>query len=442
MGKVQKSLKLHFVSLGCAKNLVDSERALSEALRALEATVVDSAKGADLVVVNTCAFIREAVEESVETVLRARREAGPEAKLAVIGCFPARYPQKLGPLLPEADLILPRRDLAQFAPQIAALFGRAPVEAPPSFENVPRARATPPFRAYLKIAEGCNRKCSFCLIPQLRGKLVARPLDELLREAASLVAQGALELTLIAQDATAWRDGNARLADLARALASLTGLRWIRLLYAYPDRVDARLVAALKEIPQVVPYLDAPFQHASPKIVAAMGRVFRDPLKRIRAWRKAWPEIAIRSTLMVGFPGETDADFDLLMDFLRRARFASAGFFAFSREKGTGAYLLPERVPPKVKRRRLALLAAAQKKISREINRARVGQEIEVLVEGPSAESPLIQTGRAPFQAPDVDGLVYFDGDQPPTGKIVRARVLEARAYDLLAAWTDGERLS
>jgi ribosomal protein S12 methylthiotransferase len=260
-----------------------------------------------------------------------------------------------------------------------------------------------------------------------------RKTKELLKEAESLVSSGVKELTLVAQDLTAWSDGPIGLDTLARSISELDGLLWIRLMYAYPERLTQSLVTSLSRIPKIVPYLDAPVQHASPRILHAMGRVAKNPMPLVERLRNLWPGIAIRTTLMVGFPGETEEDFDLLVRFLETAAFDQAGVFKFSPEEGAKASTFPNQVPKGIKEKRRRKLMARQRAISLANNRARVGQEKIVLVEGPSAESDLVMTGRADFQAPEVDGLIFFDGYQPQPGQFVRAKLLKAGPYDLTA---------
>jgi tRNA-2-methylthio-N6-dimethylallyladenosine synthase/ribosomal protein S12 methylthiotransferase len=257
------------------------------------------------------------------------------------------------------------------------------------------------------------------------------PAEALADEARGLCLDGAGELTLVAQDLTSWRDGGKGLADLCRELSGIPGLKWIRLMYLHPQAVTEGLLKALREVPGVVPYLDIPFQHASPKILKAMGRTGPPPIRVVGRVRRCWPEAAIRTTLMTGFPGETEEDFWLLTAFLEEARLEHAGFFRFSPEEGAPAASLPDRPPRAAAARRLKALASIQRRISRELNRARRGSVVEALVEGPSEDAPEVMCGRASFQAPDVDGLVYFDGEQPAAGTIVEAEVLSSTSYDL-----------
>jgi len=429
----QGDISLCLVSLGCAKNLVDSERLLGRAILDFGLTVIDDPKKADVVVVNTCAFIEAASQEAVNTILEMKALLKPGAKLLVLGCLVARYREKLETLLPEVDLFLAPDGYENFIPFLFNLLGRKVKSQSGSFESWPRLTSTPFFRDYLKIAEGCNHHCAYCIIPSLRGPLKSRPKKEILGEAQKLVENGALELTLVAQDLTAWSHNGESLLDLVLALEKISGLRWLRLMYAYPERLTEKLVRGLARSKVVVPYLDVPFQHSSPSILKRMGRGSKNPLQLVKRLRSYWPELALRTTLMVGFPGETEADFDLLLNFVEEARFDHLGVFKFSPEEGSRAASFSDQIPKKIREKRRRIILAKQRKISLALNKKRIGAETEILVEGPSEDSSLCFVGRAPFQAPEVDGLVYFDGCQPSSGQLVRARFFKAGPYDLLA---------
>ncbi|MDR1084893.1 MAG: 30S ribosomal protein S12 methylthiotransferase RimO [Deltaproteobacteria bacterium] len=429
MAGSEKQHLVFLVSLGCAKNQVDSERFLGGMELNLLPTT-DPAE-ADLLVINTCAFIESAVRESLDYIFEVNSVRKPGAKLLVMGCLPAREPLTLAEELPEADLLVGPEDYPKLPHLIASLLSvKLPSEVLP-FESWPRKLGTPPWRAFLKISEGCNRRCAYCLIPGLRGPLVVRPMDELLSEAGTLAENGVLELTLVAQDLTAWQYRGLDLGDLAAGLAEIKELRWLRLMYAYPKNLTEKLIGRIAGIDKVVPYLDLPLQHASPKILRRMGRPGQPPLKLVEKLRKWWPGVALRTTLMVGFPGETEEDFELLADFVREARFENLGVFKFEPEDKVRASSFPNRVPLRSQKKREAEILGLQKAISREINGQRVGREFDVLTEGASPDSPLVMTGRTVFQAPEVDGLTYFDGEQPDSGRIVRATVVKVQAYDL-----------
>jgi tRNA-2-methylthio-N6-dimethylallyladenosine synthase/ribosomal protein S12 methylthiotransferase len=288
----------------------------------------------------------------------------------------------------------------------------------------------------LKIAEGCHRRCAYCLIPAWRGPLKSYDLEWLAEEAAELAAGGVRELTLVAQDLTAYGRDQKRpgaLLSLVRRLAATPGLAWLRLLYAYPEGLTEKLVRGLAETPKVAPYLDLPFQHAAPELLRRMGRPSSPPLGLVEKLRRWWPGLSLRTTLMVGFPGETESHFAELLNFVREASFDHLGVFKFSPEPGVRAAGFPGRLPPAVKEKRRRAIMAAQRQVSLARNRARLGQVVEVLVDGPAAGSGPVMTGRAWFQAPEVDGLIYFDGEQPETGRLVQAKLVKASAYDLAA---------
>ena len=437
---------INVVSLGCAKNLVDSERLLSSATRNLSLEPTPESEAADLILVNTCAFLTSAAEEALEAIMDLGRIKKPGAKLVVAGCLPARYTggewADLTSGLPEVDLWLPPAEYPNFERRLADLLQVDEKIDQPSFsaQNLPlgrRTQATPFFRAFLKIAEGCNNRCTYCLIPSLRGPLTSYPPDFLVREAEQLAADGVRELTLVAQDLTAYgadRNQNNALVKLVRRLAKIPSLDWLRLLYAYPERLSEALVKDLAATPKVTPYLDLPFQHSASAVLKRMGRrQIMPPAKLVQKLRRWWPDLALRTTLIVGFPGETEADFNELLGFVRDAAFDHLGVFKFSPEPGVPAGKLKEQIPQNLKEKRRRKVMAEQRKISKKLNQARVGQIGPVLVEGPSNESELVMTGRGHFQAPEVDGLIYFEGEQPEPGQIVEARLIKAFDYDLLA---------
>lgn len=438
---------LHWISLGCAKNLVDSERLLGSTVDNFNFQTTADPGEADLIVVNTCAFLESAVEEALAALLEAGRRKKPGAVLAVVGCLPARYrgPERmdLAQGLPEVDLWLTPDEYPDFERRIAAALGRRnrrPGGRPGFARNGGpagrRLTATPFYRAYLKIAEGCDRRCAYCLIPTLRGPLRSYPLERLAEEAKELAGGGVRELTLVAQDLTAYGRDQGRpgaLPDLVRRLSETPGLVWLRLLYAYPEGLTERLVKGLAGIPKVLPYLDLPLQHAEPVILRRMGRPPAPPLALVERLRRWWPGLALRTTLMVGFPGETEAHFARLLYLVAEAGFDHLGVFKFSPEPGVRAADFPDQVPAAVKEKRRRAILKAQKQVSLARNRARLGRTAEVLVEGPADAGGLVMAGRAWFQAPEVDGLVYFDGEQPEPGRLVQARLVKASAYDLVA---------
>lgn len=432
---------IHLISLGCAKNLVDSERLAAGLIEALNLEVTADPREADLILINTCAFIAPAAEEAVNTVLEtaALKKAG--AKLIVAGCLPSRFGEELAGELPEIDLIAPPAVYGRLEELTAGILGvRLPADIKPSWPFGPRLLSTPFFRAYLKIAEGCRNACAFCLIPKLRGGLKSQPRPALVQEARRLTESGAAEITLVAQDITAYgRDldgANGGLPELVAELTALPGLKWLRLMYAYPEGLlQPGLLEFLARQPKVVPYLDLPLQHVSPKILKLMGRGGQpEAAAFIRNLRKAWPDLALRTTFMVGFPGETEDDFNELLEFVSEVHLDQVGVFKFSPEEGTPAAGFADQTAKAIKEKRRRRLMAAQRKVARRLARARIGRIYPVLAEGPSRDSHLIMTGRAPFQAPEVDGLIYFSGQQPETGQLVEAKIVKAAGpYDLVA---------
>ncbi|MCB9761548.1 MAG: 30S ribosomal protein S12 methylthiotransferase RimO [Alphaproteobacteria bacterium] len=437
--------RVHLVSLGCAKNRVDSEVMVGKLL-ARDCALVDDPASADVIIVNTCSFIQPATEESIETVLEMARfkDAGQCQKLVVTGCMVQRYGAALEDELPEVDHFLGTGEYHRIDEVLAARAGAAPrsfVDVPLYIhdELAPRVNSWAKHSAYLKISEGCNHRCTFCIIPQLRGRLRSRTVESLAAEALRLVSEGVREINIISQDTTAYgRDlyGQPRLDALLRALAGIEGLDWIRLHYAYPIGLPDSLLEVIATEPKVVPYLDMPLQHASGRMLKAMKRgVTRAGQDRIlERVRRFVPDIAIRSTFIVGFPGETEADFEELLDFVEAQRFTRVGVFTYFQEEGTPAAELPDQVPDAVKQRRQEDLMALQAEISQAQHDALIGREVTVMVDGVSEEHELLLTGRMPSQAPDVDGQVFLSsapGGLRP-GQIVPCRITQATAYDLV----------
>lgn len=437
--------KVHLVSLGCPKNRVDSE-VMVGLLQGSDYELVPEPDAADVIVVNTCSFIQPATEESIDTVLQMGRykKEGRCETLVVTGCMVQRYGTSLEAELPEVDAflgtgeyhriteILKTRDAA--APRTHA---DVPMYLPD--EMAPRVNSWSGSSAYLKISEGCDHRCAFCIIPTLRGKLRSRTIPSLVAEARRLVDQGVVELNLVSQDSTAYgKDipGRPGLGPLMAALSEIDALRWIRLHYAYPHGLPDGLLDQLAHNPKVVRYLDIPLQHASGPILKAMRRgVTTDGQRRILdRIRKAVPDIAVRTTFIVGFPGETDEDFETLCNFVDEQRFEHVGVFTYFQEDGTPAATLPDQVPEPVRKRRQAELMRRQKRISRARNRSRVGSVLPVLIEGRAEESDALLKGRLPTQAPDVDGVVYLNKvpDGVGIGQIRRVRITQAGDYDLV----------
>jgi len=436
--------KVSLVSLGCPKNLVDAEVMLGYLSRD-EYEVTTDEMQADIIVVNTCSFIKEAKQESIDTILDlADRKHDARCKLLIVtGCLPQRYQEELAKELPEVDIFIGTGDYPRIAEIIAekrTTSEQLCYTGDPNFvynDELPRLQSSPHYTAYLKIAEGCSNNCAYCVIPSLRGAMRSRPLASLLKEAEQLVAGGVKELNLIAQDITAYGKDLPDAPTLERLigeLAKMEGLKWIRLLYAYPDGVTDSLIALIKNEPKLCKYLDLPIQHISDPILKRMKR--RSGEEQIRTLigklRQEIPDIAIRTSLIVGFPGETTEDFKKLLQFVEETRFDRLGVFCYSREEGTPAAQMPDQVSERIKRERHKKLMRTQARVSFKHNRTLVDSEEEVLVEGYSEETDLLLKGRSSRQAPDVDGLVYITAGNANVGDIVRLKITDSSDYDLI----------
>jgi ribosomal protein S12 methylthiotransferase len=434
------------VSLGCPKNLVDSEVMLGR-LRQQGYEIVTDAKQADVIVVNTCAFIDRAKQESVDTILEMAREKeiGRARRLVVTGCLAQRYDAELRKEIPEIDATLGTGQVDEI---LRAVAGDATVTDAgaglPTWvydHTAPRVLSTPSYMAYVKISEGCDYTCSFCIIPTLRGRHRSRQLDDIVIEAGALAARGVKELVLVAQDSTRYgldlgmRDG---LAALLRRLGAVDGIEWIRVMYAYPATMTDPILDVMASEPKVVKYVDMPLQHAAD---AALKRMKRPTgkgnlLGLVDRIRERIPGVALRTSFIVGFPGETAQEFDELLAFVKAGQFDSVGVFTYSDEEGTTSLDLPDRVSPLVKENRKRQLMALQKRISARKNRARVGERVRVLVEGPHPEWELLLKGRLATQAPEIDGAVLISDTADRAlvpGAFVDCEVTEAHAYDLVA---------
>jgi ribosomal protein S12 methylthiotransferase len=444
--------RVYAVSLGCPKNLVDTEIMLGGLTNA-GWEVTGEPAAAHLLLVNTCGFIEPACKEAVDTILDLARlkEARPEVRLVVAGCLVQRYGPELAQDLPEVDLFIGVNDF----PALPGLLDRLRAAGPPRLlhESPPyayagveaRYPATPAHLAYLKIAEGCGHGCTFCLIPQIRGPMRSRPLDTLVREAKNLAAAGVKELILVAQDTTAYgRDQNDHpgIAALLREVAALDGFRWIRLLYGHPARITPELLDTMAAHPRILPYLDIPIQHGHDEVLRRMGRGYRrqDILDTVRRIRAALPGATLRTTVMTGFPGETEAHFQALYDLVNEVGFDHLGVFFYSPETGTPAAAFRPKVPRREARRRARLLKALQARIVKARLNSLVGSVAEVLVEGVSPESDYLLTGRLASQAPDIDGQVYITAGTGQVGEIQPVRLTRALPYDLLGEIVEGEK--
>jgi ribosomal protein S12 methylthiotransferase len=430
------------VSLGCPKNLVDGEVMLGH-LKAKGYELVADAHAADVVVVNTCAFIDRAKQESVDTILEMAREKdrGRAQRLVVTGCLTQRYDAELRKEIPEIDATL---GTGQIDDIVGAVSGTATVtdaEHAPTWvydHASPRVLSTPSYMAYVKISEGCDYTCSFCIIPTLRGKHRSRNVEDIAAEVRALAAQGVREVILVAQDSTRYgldhgiRDG---LAYLLRRLNRIDGIRWIRVMYAYPATLSDGILDAIASEDKVAKYVDIPLQHASESVLKRMKRPTGkgNLLGMVNRIRERVPGVAIRSSFIVGFPGETEDDFATLMSFVREAEFDNVGVFTFSDEEGTTSFALDGRVDPTLKEERRRHLLATQKRISKKVNTRRVGQRMDVLIEGTHPDTDLLLRGRMQGQAPEIDGTVIINDGGGEVGQFVTCEVTEAHAYDLVA---------
>ena len=439
--------RVGFVSLGCPKNLVDSEVMLGT-LKRRGHTVVTDVADAQVIVVNTCAFIDRAKKESVETVLEMARLKTDGAvagglRLIVTGCLAERHDEELRREIPEIDATL---GTGQIPDIVAAVEGRATAvdrttKRPEWIYDAdsPRLRSTASHTAFVKISEGCDYTCTFCIIPTLRGLHRSRRPDDIEREVKSLAASGVKEIVLVAQDSTRYGldlGQRGALAPLLRRLGAIDGLRWIRVMYAYPATVTDEILDAIASEERVVKYVDMPLQHASDAVLKLMKRPTGkgNLLGMVERVRHRVPGVAFRTTFIVGFPGETDDDFKQLTTFVEQAEFDHLGVFTYSDEEGTAAFDLAARVPAKIKKARQSELMRIQKRISLRRNKARVGNQVEVLVEGPHPDTDYLLVGRLATQAPEIDGSVLISdpGKRPPgRGEFVMCEVTKGHSYDI-----------
>jgi ribosomal protein S12 methylthiotransferase len=429
------------ISLGCARNRVDSEVMLGTMMgTGWEST--DDERAADAIVINTCGFIASAKEESVDTILRAAslKQERPGLKVVVTGCLTQRYKTQLAKGLPEVDLFIGTDEFTRIGALLDDMPAPGTVHAKRTHylynEDMPRVNTLSRHSAYVKVAEGCQHNCAFCIIPAIRGRLRSRPVSSVVKEVESLVAAGVVEVNLIAQDLAAYgRDrGDTSLFDLLKALAAIGGLQWIRCLYVYPEYIDDAFLDFFANEPKLVKYLDVPIQHASDAVLKRMNRnvtsaQLRDILGRLRS---RVPGVAVRTSVMVGFPGETAEDFAELLAFVKEQRFRHLGCFSYSQEEGTVAGRMADQIPEEVKQERLARIMAAQKEISRDLLREYQGQTLPVLVDGPSPEHELVWQGRLAVQAPEVDGVVYIGDGPVKAGRVQMVRISETHDYDLV----------
>lgn len=447
-------MKVGFVSLGCPKNLVDTEVMMGQ-LTAAGHELTARPDEAEVIVVNTCSFIDPAKQESVDTILEMaeHKKTGRAKKLIVAGCLVERYRGDIQKDLPEVDALIGTNELEK----VVALcqgenYETNPFEPYLYHDLTPRVLSTPRHYGYIKISEGCDHPCSFCVIPQYRGANRSRRLESVVTEATRLFAQGVREINLIGQDTTAYGEDLGVKDGLSHLLARLAQIptekqKWIRFLYAYPNRVTRRLLETIAEHDSLVKYIDMPLQHASASVLKRMKRganadIF---LKLLENVRQTIPGVSIRTSFIVGFPGETELDFEEMLQFIEAAQFDRLGVFGYSDEDTSGSYQLDGKVDARTIQNRKRKLMAAQKKISRAKNRKLIGRDFPVLLEGPSQETDLLWECRMPSQAPEIDGVCYINdlgiGDAAP-GQFRRLRISEAHAYDVIGELIDEAPLS
>src|SRR5689334_18817792 len=453
-------MKIGFVSLGCPKNLVDSEVMLGMAEKEGHEITADASQ-ADVLVVNTCAFIDRAKQESIDTILEMAelKKQAAGRKLIVTGCLAERYREELKKEIPEIDAVLGTGEVDAFTAAVAGSTGRdtnspkplAFYTKPPVFgvdlptyiydADTPRKRVTPGHYAYVKIAEGCDYKCAFCIIPKMRGHYRSRSIESIVQEARQLGAQGVKELLLISQDSTFYgidRGERGALPKLLRALNEVDGIEWIRLLYLYPTTITSEVIDAIADLDKVVKYIDLPLQHASDGVLKRMKRPgtrasYKGLLDNIRA---RIPNVALRTTFIVGFPGETAEDFAELESFVEDIGFDHVGVFTYSHEEGTSAFDLKDDVPAAIKKKRQDRLMARQRDIVARRQQARLGERVRLVVDGQSPEHELVLQGRLPGQAPEIDPVVYLTDCDPstlPKGSFIDVEIVGAQDYDLVA---------
>ena len=447
-------MKIGVVSLGCPKNLVDSETMLG-LIHEENYEITNDPSEAEIIIVNTCGFIESAKEESINTILQMAeyKKSGSCKYIIVTGCLSQRYAEELFSELPEADAIAGVEVYDEIGSIIKRVMnGERFIMLERSKPDViytsketflPRILTTPSYTAYLKIAEGCDNCCSYCAIPKIRGPYRSKPMEQVLKEAKALADNGVKELIVVAQDTTRYGEdlpgGKLLLADLLKELNKIESLKWIRVMYCYPNNFTDELIEAFASLDKVCKYVDLPLQHASNRLLASMNRYdTREEVETLLAkLRKRIPGIVIRTTFIVGFPGETDADFEELKEFVEQQRFENAGVFAYSQEEGTVAGAMPNQIPDEIKQERYHELMALQAQISEEIHKDTEGQTLEVLVEGIEEDGSGLHYGRSYREAPDIDGLVFIEnpGDIKP-GCFVKVNILQGFTYESV-----GERI-
>lgn len=438
-------MKLGMVSLGCPKNLVDSEVMLG-IIREKNFTVTNDPADADIIIVNTCGFIESAKEESINTILQMSeyKTQGSCRYLIVTGCLSQRYADELAQSIPEVDAFVGTECFTDISWVIEQVMDGKKVlhmtrNTAEQLVEMPRMLTTPEYMAYLKIAEGCDNCCSYCIIPKLRGPYTSRPYEAVMAEAKELAASGIKEIIVVAQDTTRYGEdlyGKLMLPQLLKDLNDLEGIEWIRVMYCYPNNFTDELIEAFATLPKVCKYVDLPLQHASNSLLASMNRY--DTKEQVEALlkklRTSIPGIVIRTTFIVGFPGETEADFDELKEFVAAQRFENAGVFKYSQEEGTVAGAMPNQIPEEIKENRYHELMALQAEISEELHQDLEGQELDVVIEGFDEENLSLAVARSYREAPDIDGSIFVENaDNLHIGDFTKVRILQGFTYELVA---------
>ena len=445
-------MKLALISLGYSKNLVDREHYLGILSKRKGMELTSELSEADIVIVNTCGFIGDAKEESIETILEVSefKETGNLKKLIVAGCLAQKYSEEILKELPEVDAVIGTGDIDKIEKVVDEILENKKVVETKNMTflanaNTERVLTTASHTAYLKISEGCNRACTYCIIPQMRGRLRSRSIEDIVEEAKRLVASGVREINLLAQETTEYGIdlyGDKKLAALMKELCKIEGLKWLRTYYMHPEYVTDELIEVMKSEEKICKYFDVPIQHVSDNILRNMARAkggeqVKDVLNRIR---KAIPEATIRTTLIVGFPGETEKNFQELMDYVREFEFDYAGVFKYSREEDTVAYNLPNQVPEEIKEKRYAELVNLQSEIAERKNRRLLGEEIEVMIDGVSSESEYLLEGRTRGQALEIDGKVLTTDGTAKPGEIVKVKFEQNFEYDFVGPIVENEK--
>ncbi|MDY2601361.1 MAG: 30S ribosomal protein S12 methylthiotransferase RimO [Eubacteriales bacterium] len=424
-------MKIGMISLGCAKNRVDSENLLGR-LKAAGHEFVDDPAQADAIFVNTCGFIEDAKQESIDAILEMAAARKKGAKLLVTGCLAQRYSDALMEEIPEIDGLLGVKDYDKALSLLDSNIRESYTSGTERFPDGERILTTPPYSAFVKISDGCDNRCSYCAIPLIRGRYLSRPYEEIVDECERLAEGGVTEITLIAQDTSRYGNdiyGKTRMSELLRRVAAIEKVKWVRVLYCYPDTTDDELLETIAHTPKVCAYLDLPLQHINDRLLKKMNRRGSSDWIKSRIEKCRQLGITLRTTMIVGFPGETEEEFQELMDFVRWARFDRLGAFAYSPEEDTPAAAMPDQIDRETKYRRLDQLMMLQQEISMEINESRVGEECTVLCEG--WEDGLYY-GRSPKEAPESDGNIRFTAQREiQPGEYVKVKILSAEAYDL-----------